>query len=150
MLTAIDPETIYTSKFVTKVGTKNYSFFIRDYSDNELQNDTGTGTLKFINSVTNLPVATVGTVNYSTGIITINNLFVQSYLGNATKLYLHAAPQALYQNITSSLTRTSDVSEFAVEARPAKNTIIVLDDSEVDSNAGISSGLVITALPFSE
>ena len=150
MLTAIDPETIYTSKFVTKVGTKNYSGFIRDYSDDELQNDTGTGTLKFINSVTNLPVATVGTVNYSTGIITINNLFVQSYLGNATKLYLHAAPQALYQNITSSLTRTSDVSEFAVEARPAKNTIIVLDDSEVDSNAGISSGLVITALPFSE
>ena len=150
MLTAIDPETIYSSKFTTRVGTRNYSGFIRDYSDDELQNDTGTGTLKFINSATNSPVATVGTVNYATGIITINSLFVQSYLGNATKLYLHATPQALYQNITSSLTRTSDVSEFAVEARPAKNTIIVLDDSEVDSSAGISSGLVITALPFAE
>ena len=110
----------------------------------------GTGTLKFVNSATNLPVATVGTVNYNTGIITLNNLFVQSYAGNATKLHLHATPQALYQNVSSSLTRTSDVSTFAVESRPSRNTIIILDDSEVDTNAGISTGLAITALPFSE
>ena len=150
MLTAIDPETIYSSNFTTKVGNRNYLGYIRDFSDDSLQNDTGTGTLKFINASTNLPVVNVGTVNYATGIITLTNLFVQSYAGNATKLHLHATPQALYQNISSSLTRTSDISEFAVLAQPAKNTIIVLDDSEVDPSAGISSGLAITALPFSE
>ena len=150
MLTAIDPETIYSSNFTTKVGNRNYLGYIRDFSDDSLQNDTGTGTLKFINASTNLPVVNVGTVNYATGIITLSNLFVQSYAGNATKLHLHATPQALYQNISSSLTRTSDISEFAVLAQPAKNTIIVLDDSEVDPSAGISSGLAITALPFSE
>lgn len=150
MLTAIDPETIYSSNFTTRVGNRNYLGYIRDFSDDSLQNDTGTGTLKFINASTNLPVVNVGTVNYATGIITLSNLFVQSYAGNATKLHLHASPQALYQNISSSLTRTSDISEFAVLAQPAKNTIIVLDDSEVDPSAGISSGLAITALPFSE
>jgi len=150
MLTAIDPETIYSSNFTTRVGNRNYLGCIRDFSDDSLQNDTGTGTLKFINASTNLPVVNVGTVNYATGIITLSNLFVQSYAGNATKLHLHASPQALYQNISSSLTRTSDISEFAVLAQPAKNTIIVLDDSEVDPSAGISSGLAITALPFSE
>jgi hypothetical protein len=150
MLTAIDPETIYSSNFTTKVSNRNYLGYIRDFSDDSLQNDTGTGTLKFINASTGLPVVNVGTVNYATGIITLNNLFVQSYAGNATKLHLHATPQALYQNISSSLTRTSDISEFAVLAQPAKNTIIVLDDSEVDPSAGISSGLAITALPFSE
>jgi hypothetical protein len=150
MLTAIDPETIYSSTFTAKIGNKNYLGNIRDYSDDALQNDNGTGTLKFVNSATNLPIATVGTVNYNTGIISLTNLLIQSYAGNATRLHLHATPQALYQNISSSLTRTSDVSEFAVEARPAKNTIIVLDDSEVDTNAGISTGLAITALPFSE
>lgn len=150
MLTAIDPETIYSSNFTTKVSNRNYLGYIRDFSDDSLQNDTGTGTLKFINASTGLPVVNVGTVNYATGIITLNNLFVQSYAGNATKLHLHASPQALYQNISSSLTRTSDISEFAVLAQPAKNTIIVLDDSEVDPSAGISSGLAITALPFSE
>lgn len=150
MLTAIDPETIYSSIFTAKIGNKTYLGNIRDYSDDALQNDNGTGTLKFVNSATNLPIATVGTVNYNTGIISLTNLLIQSYAGNATRLHLHATPQALYQNISSSLTRTSDVSEFAVEARPAKNTIIVLDDSEVDTNAGISTGLAITALPFSE
>lgn len=150
MLTAIDPETIYSSNFTTKVSNRNYLGYIRDFSDDSLQNDTGTGTLKFINASTGLPVVNVGTVNYATGIITLNNLFVQSYAGNATKLNLHASPQALYQNISSSLTRTSDISEFAVLAQPAKNTIIVLDASEVDPSAGISSGLAITALPFSE
>lgn len=150
MLTAIDPETIYSSNFTTKVGNRNYLGYIRDFSDDSLQNDTGTGTLKFINASTGLPVVNVGTVNYATGIITLSNLFVQSYAGNATKLHLHASPQALYQNISSSLTRTSDISEFAVLAQPAKNTIIVLDDSEVDPSAGIRSGLAITALPFSE
>lgn len=150
MLTAIDPETIYSSNFTTRVGNRNYLGYIRDFSDDSVQNDTGTGTLKFINASTGLPVVNVGTVNYATGIITLTNLFVQSYAGNATKLHLHATPQALYQNISSSLTRTSDISEFAVLAQPAKNTIIVLDDSEVDPSAGISSGLAITALPFSE
>jgi hypothetical protein len=150
MLTAIDPETINTSNFVTKIGTTNYMGYIRDFSDDILQNDSGTGTLKFINLENDAPVFDVGTVDYSTGIITINNLFVQNYLGAVNDLRVYASPQTLYQNISSSLTRTSDVSSDAVLPKPANNTIILLDDSEIDVNAGISTGIIITALPFSE
>ena len=149
-LTAIDPETVVSSRFVSTINGLSYTGYLQDFSDDQVQNDSGTGTIKFINEQTNLPVTTVGLVDYESGIITFNNLNVTRYLGNVNQVYLSLRPQPLYQNITSGVVRTSDISQFAVSARPAKNTIITLDNSTSNSTANILPGIVINSRPYSE
>ena len=95
-------------------------------------------------------MARVGTVHYDGGIITLNNVIVTEYLGNVDKLYLSLRPQPLYQNITSGITRTAEMSSYAVEATPSKNMILLLDDSANDTLADLTAGLTITALPYTE
>jgi hypothetical protein len=149
-LTAIDPETVRSSNFITTISGLQYNGYLQDFSDDAVQNDTGHGTIKFISRDTNTPVATVGTVHYDGGIITLNNVIVTEYLGNVDEIYLSLRPQSLYQNITSGIVRTSDVETFAVAARAARNTIITLDDSENNSVAGITPGLIISCRPFTQ
>lgn len=149
-LTAIDPETLRSSTFVSTINGLVYTGYIQDFSDSIVENETGTGTLKFIDSVTETPVKNVGTVDYEKGIVTLSNVNVTRYLGNVTQVYLSLRPQPLYQNITSGIVRTSDVSTFAVAALPAKNTIITLDDSASNATANILSGLVINSRPYTE
>lgn len=147
-LTAIDPETIRSSNFVTTISGLQYTGFLQDFSNDTVSNDSGTGTIKFIDRNTNTPVATVGTVNYQTGIIILSNVGVTRYLGNVNEVYLSLRPQPLYQNITSSVVRTSDVSTFAVAAQPSRSTILTLDDSVSNSEANILAGLVISSRPY--
>lgn len=147
-LTAIDPETVRSSNFTTTLGSVSYNAYLQDFSNDDVQNDTGLGVIKLINTLNNQPITTVGTVNYLTGVVTLNNLIVSGYLGNVTELYISARPQPLYQNITSSATRTAESSTFAVTATPSKNTIIVLDDSTNNITANITPGLSITCIPY--
>ena len=149
-LAAIDPETIKSSRFVSTISGVTYTGYLQDFSDDTVQNDTGTGTIKFINEETMLPVTNVGTVNYRTGIVSLANVNVSRYLGNVNQLYLSLRPQPLYQNITSGVVRTSDISTFAVEARPAKNTILTINNSTSNTTAGIAPGIVITSRPYSD
>lgn len=149
-LTAIDPETVRSNNFISTINGLQYNGYLQDFSDDVVQNDTGNGTIKFVNRETNEPVATVGTVNYDSGIIKLNNVIVMEYLGNEDELYLSLRPQPLFQNITSGIVRTSDVEIFAVAARAAKNTIITLDNSENNSAAGITPGLIINCRPFTQ
>lgn len=149
-LTAIDPETVRSNNFISIINGLQYNGYLQDFSDDVVQNDTGNGTIKFVNRETNEPVATVGTVNYDSGIIKLNNVIVMEYLGNEDELYLSLRPQPLFQNITSGIVRTSDVEIFAVAARAAKNTIITLDNSENNSAAGITPGLIINCRPFTQ
>jgi hypothetical protein len=147
-LAAIDPETIKSSLFETTINGLTYQGFIQDFSDTVIQSETGTGTLKFINILTNEPVANIGVVDYEAGLVNVQNLNVTRYLGNLNQVYLTLNPQPLYQNITSGIVRTSDMSQFAVAAKPAKNTILTLDNSISNSDANISAGLTVTAKPY--
>lgn len=147
-LTAIDPETIRSSLFTSTINGLTYTGYIQDFSDTNIQSDTGTGKLYFINSVDNTAVTSIGTVDYATGLISITNLNVSQYLGSVNQVYLSLNPQSLYQNITSGIVRTSDISRFAVSAKPAKNTILTLDDSISNADANISAGLIVTAKPY--
>jgi hypothetical protein len=149
-LTAIDPETIRSSNFVTTISGLQYTGFLQDFSDDAIINDSGAGTIKFVDKNTNTPVATLGIVNYQTGIITLSNVGVTRYLGNVNEVYLSLRPQPLYQNIASSVVRTSDISTFAVAAQPSRSTILTLDDSVSNSEANISAGLVISSRPYTE
>jgi hypothetical protein len=147
-LTAIDPETIRSSNFVTTISGIRHTGFLQDFSDDAISSDSGTGTIKFIDKTTNTVVATVGTVNYMEGVITLSNVVVTEYLGNVAELYLSLRPQPLYQNITSSVVRTTDNSLFAVAAQPSRSTILTLDDSVSNSDANILAGVVISSRPY--
>lgn len=149
-LAAIEPESVRSANFVTTVSGNQYFGYLQDFSDDAVQNETGTGTIKFISRDTGLPVVDVGTVNYNDGIVRLRNVIVTEYSGNVEHLYLHVHPQPLYQNISSSVVRTSDMESYAVAAKAAKNTIITLDDSQNNSDANITPGLIITCRPYTQ
>ena len=149
-LTAIDPETIRSSNFLTTINGLTYQGYLQDFADDEVANEDGNGTIKFVSEDTRLPLATVGTVHYNTGAVTLQNVIVTEYIGNMEELYLSARPQPLYQNISSAVVRTSDISTFSVAALPSKNSILTLDDSQSNSTANISAGLVISCRPYTE
>ena len=149
-LTAIDPETFRSSNFLTTINDLTYEGYLQDFSDDAVANDDGSGTIKFISKDTNLPILTVGTVHYNTGIVTLQNVIVTEYVGNVSELYLYVRPQPLYQNISSAVVRTSDTSAFAVAALPSRNSILTLDDSQSNSAANIVPGLSISSRPYTE
>jgi hypothetical protein len=149
-LTAIDPETFRSSNFVTTINNLTYEGYLQDFANDEVANDTGKGTIKFVSKDTNTPIVTVGTIDYSQGIVILQNVIVTQYVGNLSELYLYVRPQPLYQNISSAVVRTSDISAFAVAALPSRNSILTLDDSQSNSAANISAGLVISCRPYTE
>lgn len=149
-LTAIDPETFRSSNFITTINGLTYTGYLQDFADDTVANEDGSGTIKFVNATTQLPVSTVGTVHYNTGLVTLQNVVVTQYIGNVNELYLTVRPQPLYQNISSAVVRTSDVSTFAVAALPSRNSILTLDDSQSNSTANIAAGLIISCRPYTE
>lgn len=149
-LTAIDPETFRSSNFLTTINDLTYEGYLQDFSDDAVSNDDGSGTIKFISKDTNLPILTVGTVHYNSGIVTLQNIIVTEYVGNVSELYLYVRPQPLYQNISSAVVRTSDTSTFSVAALPSRNSILTLDVSQSNSAANIVPGLSISCRPYTE
>jgi hypothetical protein len=149
-LTAIDPETFRSSNFLTTINDLTYEGYLQDFSDDAVANDDGNGTIKFVDAQTRLPIATVGTVHYNAGLVTLQNVIVTEYIGNMSELYLYVRPQPLYQNISSSVVRTSDTSTFAVAALPSRNSILTLDNSQSNSAANIVPGLSISCRPYTE
>jgi hypothetical protein len=149
-LTAIDPETFKSSNFLTTVNGLTYEGYLQDFADDEVANDEGYGTIKFISRDTNLPIINVGTIHYNAGLVTLNNVIVTEYIGNLNELYLYVRPQPLYQNISSAVVRTSDTSSFSVTALPSRNSILTLDNSQSNSAANIVPGLSISCRPYTE
>lgn len=148
-LTSLDPETLRSSTFTTTINQVVYNAYLQDFSD-DVQNIATTGIVKLVNSENDRIIKDIGTINYQTGVVTISDLNVTNYIGNVTSVYFTANPQFLYQNITTAITRTSEISPYAINPESSKNTIIVLDDSSNNTVAGIVSGLNITALPYIE
>ena len=149
-LTAIDPETFRSSNFITTVNGLSYFGHLQDFANDAVANMDGGGTIKFVDQDTRLPIVDVGTINYNQGIVTLRNVVVSEYVGNVNEVYVNVQPQPLYQNISSSIVRTSDTATSSVAAVPSRNNILTLDDSETNSDANISAGLIISCRPFTQ
>jgi hypothetical protein len=148
-LTNLVPETLRSTNFSASVNNTTYTAFIKDYSDDETINFTGTGTLKLIDVDTNKVLnPSLGVINYATGIVTINNLTVVEYFGNATELRLTATPQELGKNISPTVIPITETSLFATTPAASRNSIIDLDDSEADTTSNLSAGLLVTVSPY--
>jgi len=149
-LTAIEPETFRSSNFITTVNNLSYFGHLQDFANDVIANRDGEGTIKFVDQDTRLPIANVGTINYNQGIVTLRNVIVTEYVGNVNEVYVNVQPQPLYQNISSSIVRTAETATSSIEATPSRNNILTLDDSESNSEANISAGLIISCRPFTQ
>lgn len=130
----IQPGEFTSTKFLTSLNNITYTVNIVDEPDDMPPNPNGSGTLKMY-TVDSSPLflKDVGTINYATGDIELNEILVTGY------------PQSTitrqYQiQLTGVLgTSTTDVSS-------GSNQIIVLDDSVESSISGRLAGLTIDAI----
>ena len=111
---------------------------------------SGTGTLVLKSKATGEILAQdVGTVDYDTGKIDITGITIESITGAGnTQLRIVCTPHESARNISVDiLIRTTAEADYAVEASPAKNIILQLDDSAEDVVANIRKGLSVTMVP---
>lgn len=148
-LTSLIPETLRSTNFSVSLNDNTYTAYIKDFANAETIDFNGTGTLKLLDVDTNKVLnPSLGTINYVTGVVTINNLTVVSYFGNATELRLTVTPQELGKNIAPSVIPITETSLFATTPSPSRNSIIDLDDSTADTLSNLAPGLVVTVSPY--
>lgn len=148
-LTSLNPETLRSTNFTASVNDITYTAFIKDFSDAETIDSNGSGTLKLIDVDTNKVLnSSLGTINYKTGVVVINNLTVFQYIGNVTDLRLTAIPQELGKNIAPSIIPITETSLYATTPVASRNSIIDLDDSEANTTSNLAPGIVVTVSPY--
>ena len=147
-LTSVEPNSIQSTVFNAKINGVTYKAFLKDFNSDTNNIEKSSGTVKLMNAETNNIIASIGVVDYTTGLATISNLQVASYLTSSGDIRILATPQELSKNILSSIKRTSQISEFAIVPEASKNIIIALNDSSANSTIGLKPGLVVSAVPI--
>jgi hypothetical protein len=106
---------------------------------------SGTGVVNAV-SLDGSLVKAVGTINYDTGTVELPGMKIKSLLGTETSLRINVRPHDSIKDITTqALVRTSDTSTSAVIAKPSRNTVLIQDDSVLNSTINTTSGIKITA-----
>lgn len=141
----LETETLFSTAFNTTIGGTQYEVFITD-QHTETATDFGTLVLKRISD--NVIISpNVGTVDYSNGVVKLNNITIDSLLGDETELRIYVEPFGDAPNIlTTNLTSTTDNSTAAVFPYAARNTVLTLDTSAANSLTNVQAGLVVTAI----
>ncbi len=123
----IVPGTVTSSRFYINTNNTQVLSQIVDIPDTSPPDNLGTGTVKIISSQDNTSlVPKAGTVNYGTGIITLNNFIPTALPNTVTDFSVTAAIQESSHNIQAN-----------------RNQVLVLDDSVLNSFAGTEAGLTI-------
>tara|TARA_B100000927_G_C16474848_1_gene473009 strand:- start:4671 stop:6605 length:1935 start_codon:yes stop_codon:yes gene_type:complete len=91
---------------------------------------------------------TVGTIDYDTGSLDITSLRIDAISGagnNDVRVYI--TPHESAKNIsTDDLVRATEEQSYAVTALPARNIILSLDDSQVDTTNNVKQGVAVTMI----
>jgi hypothetical protein len=145
--TPLEIETLRTTTFTTTIGTQEYDVYITDQHDITV-GDIGTLVVKRASDDV-IVLSNVGTVDYTTGVVNITDLLIDS--GSGTELRIYVEPFGDAPNIlTTDLTSTSNVSTAAVFPYAARNTVLTLDTSAANSVTNIPAGLTVTAIANSQ
>jgi hypothetical protein len=145
--TPLEIETLRTTTFTTTIGTQEYDVYITDQHDITV-GDIGTLVMKRASDDV-IVLSNVGTVDYTTGVVNITDLLIDS--GSGTELRIYVEPFGDAPNIlTTDLTSTSNVSTAAVFPYAARNTVLTLDTSAANSVTNIPAGLTVTAIANSQ
>lgn len=141
--TQVKESSFRSSNFVTTIGSANTEVYLTD----DIGRDSAStqGTIVARRTDTNeIILRNVGSITYSNGRIQIPNIYITS-TNNDFRFYV--APDGSAPDIlTTDLTRTSDVSSAAVFALAARNTVLRLDDSSLNTLENIPQGLVVNVL----
>jgi len=90
---------------------------------------------------------TVGTIDYDTGSLDITSLRVDSVSGSNTAIRVYITPHESAKNIsTDDLVRATEEQSYAVTALPARNIILTLDDSQLDTTNNVKQGVAVTMI----
>lgn len=145
----IDGYSINSNYFNVKINGATSKVFITDIPNTGVSSPdwNGTGTLVLKTATQKVIInSNCGTVDYSTGRVTLNDLLITEITGQLTDLRVTAIPHESSKDIkTETLTRKSEVSTGPVTALPAKNTILVKDDSVLDAPNNVFAGIDITS-----
>ena len=161
-----DRDVNYTFTFNSRVQPRELHSTWFDYTNNGATNKVklqdvpnadvvspeynGFGTV-FLQSDSGSKIGDIGTIDYSTGKITILAMRVSALYGSETAIRVSIRPHDDVNDIlTTTLTRTTPVSTAAVIPTPAKNTLLALDDTVLSSVTGARTGLEINMISKTE
>jgi hypothetical protein len=147
----LQPGTITSNYFNAIINTATYNVYITDVANANvvapLYNGSGTIVIKSVatNEILN---SNAGTINYDTGVVTLNSLNVSSIAGSVTNIRVSAQPHESAKDIkTENLRRVSETSSSAVIPQASKNIILTQDLSSADIPNNILTGISVTATP---
>ena len=161
-----DRDVNYTFTFNSRVQPRELHSTWFDYTNNGAENKVklqdvpdadvvspeynGFGTV-FLQSDSGSKIGDIGTIDYSTGKITILAMRVSALYGSETAIRVSIRPHDDVNDIlTTTLTRTAPVSTAAVIPTPSKNAILALDDTAQSTLTGARTGLEINMIPKTE
>ena len=165
-ISLFDRDVNYTFTFNSRVQPRELHSTWFDYTNNEATNKVklqdvpdagvvspeynGFGTV-FLQSESGSKIRDIGTIDYSTGKITILAMRVSALYGSEDSIRVSIRPHDDVNDIlTNTLTRTTPVSTAAVIPTPAKNTLLALDDTVLNSATGARTGLDVYMIPKTE
>ena len=142
----IQPRELHTTWFDIKVGNANTKVNLQDIPDaGVVPPEYNGGGKVYAFTVDGKRVAQVGTIDYTTGKVTITSMTVGALYGSETVIRFTTRPHDETKDITTSvLTRTAAVSTGPVFATPSTNTVLDVDRSTKSVTTGARQGVKIT------
>lgn len=145
----IQPETLRSTYFNTTITGTQYEVYLTD-THVETVGDIGTIVMKRASDGA-IVSSNIGSVDYTTGVINLSNIVIDSLSGNETELRIYVEPFGDAPNVlTTNLTSTTDNSTAAVFPYAARNTVLTLDTSAANSITNVQAGLTIAAIANSQ
>jgi hypothetical protein len=145
----LETETLVSTNFNTTITGRQYEVYITD-QHNMTVGDIGTLVLKRVSDDVIIG-SNIGTVDYTTGVVKINNIIVDSLSGEETELRIYVEPFGDAANVlTTNLTSTTESSTSAVFPYASRNTVLTLDTSSANATANTLAGLTVTAIANSQ
>jgi len=142
----VQPREIHSTWFNAVLGSGIVKVKLQDIPDAGVvpPEYNGFGKVYLVDS-SNRQRAEVGTIDYSTGKVTIPTIKVNSLYSNETVIRVSTRPHDDSKDIsTSVLTRVAPVSTSAVFPAPSKNTILDKNDTVSNAATGAREGIKIT------
>lgn len=128
--TKLHPNEINSTRFYVDVNGTLTPARIKDLQAESPQNYNGVGIMQLYNADTgSIIMNNIGTVDYPTGIIVIENLNVAGFYDSQLDIRI-----------------TSDVQEKASDINVTRNNILVFDDSTLDKLANRDAGITINVI----
>lgn len=142
----LQSETLRSTYFNTTITDTQYEVYLTDIHA-ETAGDIGTLVMKRTSDDV-IVASNVGNINYTTGVVNISNIVIDSLPGDSNELRIYVEPVGDAPNIfTTNLTSTTDNSTAAVFPYAARNTVLTLDTSAANSLTNAQVGLSVVAIP---